>query len=76
MSTRCTSRIDATVRSRAKSIAARIAHVFAVISSALRLRFAPSSALKIARAEAVRFSMCDDDAASDRSSTGANEAIC
>lgn len=35
---------------------------------------APSSALKIARAPAVRFSICDDDAVPGRSKTGANAA--
>jgi hypothetical protein len=66
--------VEAGVRSRARSTAACMACVFAAMPSALRLRVTPSSALKMARADAVRFSICDDDAASDRSRTGAKVA--
>ncbi len=61
--------------SSASSSAAVMARVFATTSAALARSLTPASASAMARAEAVRFSICELAAASDRSSSAANGAI-
>ncbi|WP_375492630.1 hypothetical protein [uncultured Jatrophihabitans sp.] len=61
-------------RCSASSSAALIAATLPTISLALRFSVLPSSASAMAFAPDVRFSIIDDDADSDRSSTEANGA--
>lgn len=66
---RCIARIaSASIRSDS-AIAAFMALVLATISLALRLPVSPSSASAMARADAVRFSIWELEADSDRRST-------
>ena len=62
-------RIDAPDRSSASSIAAAMARPLATISAASARALAPISASAISLAEAVRFSICELAADSERRST-------
>ncbi len=70
MSTRCISRTESGVSSSASVSADCIARVFPTISVAFRLLVSPISAVRMARALAVRCSIWEDAAASERSSSG------
>ena len=71
----CICRIDS-LSSRSDSwIADRIASVFAAIKEAFCFDVSPSSAMATDRAEADRFSICDEATDSERSRMAANGAI-
>jgi len=65
-------RIDVLERSSARSTAAVITRTLATITLALDRLLAPISASAMARADAVRFSICELVADSERSSTALN----
>ena len=69
------SRIACSSRSSASAIAACMARVLATMMLALCLVGSPISARAIALADAVRFSILDDAADSERSSSGAYGAM-